>query len=170
MDFVLQLTGKAGGGDLDLGDIQLLQVFADLEGKYHEQNAVVVHREPCSATLATPLGVDLAPVQSMAFEAGNDDRVLLDLEWPDEGDPLFEDHQSAWSHAHVDKAFGIPGESITDSSGIPMQNSRRLVPLVHLREQGLQRSSARDHLLRTHRGYCGGSSAPSMAAGWTRSS
>lgn len=127
MDFVLQLTGKAGGGDLDLGDIQVLQVYADLEGEYYEQNEVVVYREPCPATLPSPLGVDLSPVQSMTFEPGNDDRVLIDLEWPEEDDPLFEDHQSAYSHAWVDKAFGIPiggnldAASVKDSTGTPMQ-------------------------------------------------
>ena len=127
MDFVLQLTGTAGGGDLDMGDIQLLQVFADLEGEYYEQNELVVHREPCPAVLPVPLGVDLAPVRSMRFEPGDDDRVLIDVEWPFEGEPFFEEHRAAWSHACVDKAFGVPvggnlqPEYITDSAGQPMR-------------------------------------------------
>ena len=133
MDFILQLTGKAGGGDLDMGDIQVLQVFAEIEGDYYEQNEVVVHREPCPVTLELPLGVDPAPAQAMTFEPGSDDRVLTDLEWPDEGDSLYEAHRSAYSHAFVDKAFGIPvggnlePEYITDSAGVPMRCLLQLV-------------------------------------------
>jgi hypothetical protein len=133
MDFVFQLTGKAGGGDIDMGDIHLLQAFADMEGEYYEQNQVVLHRAPCPAVLEPPTGVDLGEVQRMRFEPGQDDRVLIDLEWPDDDDPLFEDHQAAWSHAWTDKAWGVPvggnldADDIRDSQDRPMRCLLQLV-------------------------------------------
>ncbi|MBO6938326.1 MAG: hypothetical protein JJ863_25375 [Deltaproteobacteria bacterium] len=132
MDFVFQLTGKAGGGDIDMGDIHLLQVFADMEGEYYEANQLVIHRARCPAVLEPPTGVDLADVQLMRFEPDQDDRVLVDVEWPDEDHPLFADHQAAWSHAWTDKAWGVPvggnlDPDIRDSQGRPMRGLLQLV-------------------------------------------
>lgn len=59
----------------------------------------------------------------MRFTEGFDDRILTDLECPDDDDPLYDEHQAAHSHAWVDKVWGIPvaanldAESITDSEG-----------------------------------------------------
>ncbi|MCA9614155.1 MAG: hypothetical protein H6722_13310 [Sandaracinus sp.] len=128
MDFVLQIVGKAGGGEVELGDVHVLQVFADLEGEFYEDDwAIVMHREPCPAVLEAPVGVDVTPIRRMRFTEGFDDRILTDLEWPDDDDPLYDEHQAAHSHAWVDKVWGIPvaanldAPSITDSEGQPMR-------------------------------------------------
>ncbi|MEM9069976.1 MAG: hypothetical protein AAGE52_15795 [Myxococcota bacterium] len=132
MDFVFQVVGKAAGGAIDMGDIHVLQAFADMEGDYYEANQVVIHRTACPAVMEPPTGVDVAEVQTMSLVAGHDDRVLIDVEWPDEDHPLHADHQAAWSHAWTDKVWGVPiggnlDPDIRDSQGRQMRCLLQLV-------------------------------------------
>lgn len=116
MQFILQLVGVAAGGSIELGDVTVIQVFADLEGAFYEASAqaVVVHREPCPAVLAPPPGVAVAPAREMSLVAGADDRILLDVDDPEDDDALAaaggdrDVHDEAASHAWCNKLRGIP--------------------------------------------------------------
>ena len=61
MQFMFQLLGKAGGGSIDLGDVTVLQVFADMKSEYYEEgeHTVIVYREPCTTTLPIPDAVEM---------------------------------------------------------------------------------------------------------------
>lgn len=131
MEFVLQLVGKKAGGELDLGDVSVIQVFADMAGDYYEENTVVMFREPCPAVLEPPAGVDVKPVRLMSFTAGADDRALIDVGDPEDEDELAkagisaDDHEAAHSHAWCDKVRGVPvganiDPKVLDSRGKPM--------------------------------------------------
>ena len=106
MQFIFQLLGKAGRGSLELGDITVLQVFADLQGEYYEdgEHAVIVYREPCEVLLETPDAVDTLEPRAMRFVPGWDDRILAE-EWDD-------DREDQWNLAHqhgfCSKVFGVP--------------------------------------------------------------
>jgi hypothetical protein len=106
MQFMFQLIGKAGGGSIDLGDVTVLQVFADMAGEYYEdgENAVIVHREPCTATLATPEGIEMLEPRAMRFIAGVDDGILAE-EWQDERE---DEWNLAHTHGFCSKVFGVP--------------------------------------------------------------
>ncbi|MCK5218163.1 hypothetical protein KAR10_01495 [bacterium] len=116
MQFILQLVGVAAGGEVDLGDISLIQVFADLEGDYYDKrwHTVVMHRGPCSALLSPPAGIEPKPVQTMVFQDGADDKLHIDIEDPDDEDELeaagvdFDTMEKAESHAWCNKLRGIP--------------------------------------------------------------
>jgi len=134
MRFVMQLVGSAAGGEVDLAGATVLQVFADLDGDYYDPayHAVVIHRGPCPVTLAAPVGVEVAPVRLIELTAGHDDRVLLDIDFPDDDDPLAGAHQKARSHAWTDKLWGVPvGANLDpderDSKGEPMRCLLQLV-------------------------------------------
>jgi len=125
MDFVAQLVGKAGGGTIDLGDIHVLQIFADLEGDFYEPegNAVIAHRVPCPAVVEPPPTVEIAPVRVMTLEPGFDDRRLRD-ENADEIEGF--DSEAAHSHAWCDKIGGVAvganlDPDLRDSADRPMR-------------------------------------------------
>lgn len=100
MSLIVQLVGTAGGGSIDLGDIHVLQVFADMEGDYYEDNKVVVHREPCTAIAEVPVTVELNDTKVFKRKPGFDDARLLDPEVELESD-------EARSHAWCDKLGGV---------------------------------------------------------------
>jgi hypothetical protein len=134
MAFVMQLVGTAAGGEVDLGDVTVLQLFADLEGDYYDPgfHTVVLHRVPCPVTLPAPVGVDVAAVRFIELTPGHDDRVLLDIDFPDDDDPLHDVHEKARSHAWADKLWGIPvGANLQpdqrDCKGQPMRCLLQLV-------------------------------------------
>lgn len=134
MRFILQLVGRAAGGEVDLGDATLLQIFADMDGDYYDPgfHTVVIHRGATPATLTAPVGVDVEPVKLIDLAPGNDDRVLLDVDFPDEDDALYEAHQKARRHAWADKLWGIPvGANLDpderDREGRPMRCLLQLV-------------------------------------------
>ncbi|MFV8756299.1 hypothetical protein ACNOYE_37610 [Nannocystaceae bacterium ST9] len=106
MQFMFQLIGQAGGGSLELGDVAVVQVFADLQGEYYEEgeHAVVVHREPCPVVLALPDGVAMLEPRAMRFVAGVDDRILAD-EWDDERE---DEWNLAHQHGFCSKVWGVP--------------------------------------------------------------
>jgi hypothetical protein len=106
MQFMFQQLGKAGGGTIDLGDVTVLQVFADMQSEYYEEgeHTVVVHREPCTITLALPDGVEMLEPRAMRFVAGQDDNVLLES-WDEERQPLYD---LAHKHGFCSKVFGVP--------------------------------------------------------------
>jgi hypothetical protein len=123
MELVAQLVGKAAGGMIDLGDIHVLQIFADLAGDFYESrfHAVVVHRKPCPAIAEPPPTVAVADVQAMLLEAGFDDRRLLDGDFEES-----DDADEAREHAWADKVFGIAlganlDRDVRDSLGAPMR-------------------------------------------------
>ncbi|MBA2544539.1 MAG: hypothetical protein H0V17_33155, partial [Deltaproteobacteria bacterium] len=125
MDLVAQLVGKAAGGAVDLGDIHVLQIFADLEGDFYEEgeHAVIAHRAPCPAVVEPPATVATADVRVMKLEAGFDDRRLLDDDF---------DSPAAHSHAWCDKLGGIPiganlDPDFRDSEDEPMRLVLELV-------------------------------------------
>jgi hypothetical protein len=95
MQLVLQLMGS----DVPMGDIKVLQVFADLEGEFYDDNVVVMHRVDCPVVLEPPVGTATQPCKVMTFHAGDDDAILRDDEADAEG---------AYSHAFCDKIGGIP--------------------------------------------------------------
>jgi tetratricopeptide (TPR) repeat protein len=128
MQLVLQLVGKAAGGFIDLGDVTIVQVFADLEGDFYEEpyNTVLLHRDPCTLVLSAPPGLELEPVQRIELTPSDDDRILLDVEWVDEDDPLHDEWNAAHRHAWKDKVWGVPvGANLDpeqeDSQGRPMK-------------------------------------------------
>jgi hypothetical protein len=122
MQLVAQLVGKAAGGELDLGDIHVVQIFADMEGDYYEENAVVIHRETCAHVLELPIGLEELETKTMQLEPGFDDALLLEDDAFDH-----EDHDGASSHAFCDKLFGVPVganldvENIRDSKDVQMK-------------------------------------------------
>jgi predicted DNA-binding WGR domain protein len=131
MALVFQLVGKAGGGAVDLGDVTLLQVFADLDGDYYEENEVILHRVPCEAVMSAPVGLAQQPVKLMSFAPGADDRILVDVADPDDEDALrgvgadAAAYEEARTHAWCDKVGGIPvganlDPDVCDSQGEPM--------------------------------------------------
>jgi hypothetical protein len=131
MELIAQLVGKAAGGAIDLGEIHVLQIFADNEGEFYEPegHAVIAHRVPCPAVVQPPPTVPVAAVRAMALELGFDDRRLL-AEDPDELEGF--DHDAARRHAWCDKIFGVPvganlDPGVPDSAGRPM---RLLLELV----------------------------------------
>jgi tetratricopeptide (TPR) repeat protein len=101
MDLVVQLVGTAGGGAIDLGDIHVLQIFADLEGEYFDADchAVIAHRAPCVAVVEPPATVEVAGVRAMILTPGFDDGRCLDQDF---------ELDAARSHAWCDKLFGVP--------------------------------------------------------------
>jgi hypothetical protein len=130
MQFVLQLVGVAGGGEIEMGDVTLLSVFADLEGDYYEPSChtVVMHRGACSAALGPPPGTETRPVRAMRLHAGADDRLLLDSKKC--ADKKVWDEASA--HAWCNKVRGVPvGANLDrderDSRGEPMECLLQLV-------------------------------------------
>lgn len=128
MQLVAQLVGKAAGGELDLGDIGVLQIFADLEGEYFDDNEVVVHRQGCPHVLEAPVGVEVLPTKTMKLVPGMDDKMLLDADAFEN-----EDYDGANGHAFCDKLFGVPVganldvENIVDSKG---ERMRLLLELI----------------------------------------
>jgi len=115
----------------DLGDIHVLQIFADTEGEFYEPDghAVIAHRVACPVVVEPPATVPVAEVRAMAFDAGFDDRRLL-AEDPDEIDGF--DSEAAHSHAWCDKVFGVPiganiDPAIHDSAGARMRLVLELV-------------------------------------------
>jgi predicted DNA-binding WGR domain protein len=115
LQLVFQIVGKAAGGEVDLGDIHVIQAFADLEGDFYEAGCqrVVIHRRPCPVVLAAPPGIDPLPVRRMSFEPGADDRVVT-VKNPGDEDELRQvgappgTYDAAWSHAWCNKIRGIP--------------------------------------------------------------
>lgn len=101
MDFVIQLVGTAAGGTVDLGDIHVLQIFADLEGEFYEpgEHAVIAHRSPCTVVIEPPATVTVADVRTIVLTPGFDDRRLLDDDFEDD---------DARTHGWEDKVFGVP--------------------------------------------------------------
>ena len=77
MDLVVQLIGKAAGGAIDLGDVHVLQIFADLEGDFYEAgNFAGVLRAPVlflcvnnGWAISTPLSSQTAAVSFAAKAA-----------------------------------------------------------------------------------------------------
>ena len=131
MELIAQLVGKAAGGTIDLGDIHVLQIFADNEGEFYEPegHAVIAHRVPCPAIVQPPPTVPVAAVRAIALELGFDDRRVL-AEDPDELEGF--DSDAAHRHAWCDKIFGVPvganlDPAVPDSAGRPM---RLLLELV----------------------------------------
>jgi hypothetical protein len=106
MQFMFQLIGKAGGGVIDLGDVTVLQAFADMQGEYYEdgENAVIVHRKPCTAVLDVPEGVQMLEPRAMRLVPGHDDRILIE-EWQDERE---HEYDLAHTHGFCSKVFGVP--------------------------------------------------------------
>lgn len=138
MQLVAQLVGKAAGGELDLGDAGVIQIFADMEGDYYEENAVVVHRGPCPAVLEAPAGLEPLEAKTMNLTPGADDRILELVDDPEDDDALAKHgadadaYEEASSHAWCDKIGGLPvganlEPDIRDSRGKPM---RLLLELV----------------------------------------
>ncbi len=101
MNLIVQLVGKAGGGALDLGDIHVLQVFADMEGDYYDasEHAVIAHRAPCLAVIEPPVTVEVQDTRAITLKPGFDDRRMLDDDFESE---------EARDHVWRDKVFGIP--------------------------------------------------------------
>lgn len=125
MSLIIQLVGKAGGGAIDLGDIHVLQVFADLEGEYFDtsEHAVIVHRAPCVAVIEPPATVELAEVRAITLKPGFDDRRLLDDDF---------ESDAARTHVWCDKVFGVPvganlDPDLRDDEGQPMRLILELV-------------------------------------------
>lgn len=114
MQLVFQLVGKAAGGEVDLGDVHVLQAFADLDGDYYEDNEVLLHREACVAVAEAPPGITVAPARVISLSPGSDDRLLVDLEDPYDEDELAaagvdeDTYEAAYSHAFCDKLGGLP--------------------------------------------------------------
>jgi hypothetical protein len=147
MQLVAQLVGTAGGGAVNLGDIHVLQVFADLEGEFYEpdSHAVVVHREPCTIVVEPPATVEVSEVRAMTFESGFDDRRLLAPD-PDELEGFESD--AAHAHAWCDKLGGIPvganlDPDVRGPDGAPM---RLLLELVSYDDWFLWALFANDQL------------------------
>ncbi len=135
MRFVLQIVGKRAGGEVDLGDVSLVSVFADLDGDYFDPryHAILLHRGECDAVLELPEDdVEIDPVRLMTFEPGADDSVLRDMDFPDDSDPNAGTYGAARSLAWADKVFGVPvGANLhadqRDSKGRPMRCLFQLV-------------------------------------------
>lgn len=106
MQFMFQLLGKAGGGRLELGDVAVLQVFADTQSEYYSEgeHAVVLHREPCTITMPTPEGVEMLEPQAMRFIPGHDDNILLEP-WDEAREA---ECTAAHKHGFCSKVFGVP--------------------------------------------------------------
>jgi len=134
MSFVLQLVGTAGGGAIDLGDVHVLQVFADTAGDFFREteHAVILHHAPCELTAEPPLGVDIARPREMVFDPGADDRALVDVVDPEDDVELAahgldaETYEAAFDHAFADKVRGVPvganlRRHVKDSEGRPME-------------------------------------------------
>jgi predicted DNA-binding WGR domain protein len=140
MDFVLQLVGKKAGGEIDIGDVHVVQVFADLEGDFYDPHwhKVLVHREACTTVPEAPAGLEPAPIRVMRFTPGADDSALRDVIDPDNEEELervgisAEDHEAARDHAWCDKIRGIPvganlDPNVQDTNGKPMECLLELV-------------------------------------------
>ena len=54
------------------------------------------------------LSVETDAVRLLALEPGHDDRILLDIDWLEEGEPQYEEWEAARKHAFEDKLWGIP--------------------------------------------------------------
>jgi hypothetical protein len=132
MQFMFQLIGKAGGGSIDLGDVTVLQVFADLRGEYYEdgENAVIVHRRPCPAVLATPEGIEATEPLAIRLVSGFDDSILIE-EWQDERE---EEHGLAHAHGFCSKVFGVPVAANLDLpvEGEDGQELRHIVQMIDI--------------------------------------
>lgn len=117
MQLVAQLVGKAAGGEIDLHDIHVVQIFADMEGDYYEANKVVVHRKPCKHVLSAPAGCEPIAVQTMKLTPGFDDSILED-------DDKFEEpeYDDASSHAWTDKVFGV---AVGANLRLPYKDSKK---------------------------------------------
>jgi hypothetical protein len=138
MQLIMQLVGKAAGGQIDMGDVSVLQVFADMGGDYYEDNRVMLHRTPCCAVAAPPPGVDAIAVRGITLTPGADDRVLLDVDDPDDEEALVragadaDIYERARRHAWADKIGGIAvganlDPHVVDSRGEPMHLLLELV-------------------------------------------
>jgi hypothetical protein len=129
MRFIGQLVGKAAGGAVDLGDIHVLQIYADLDGEFYEStdHAVVAHRAPCPAVVEPPATVEVASVRAMLLEPGVEDRRLLDDDaFDDEAEHGDFDAEAAQTHAWCDKVGGVAvganfDKDLRNSKGEPMQ-------------------------------------------------
>lgn len=132
MQLVVQLVGKAAGGALDLGDVGVVHVFADMAEEYYLENTVVVHRGPCPAVLTPPAGIEPLPTRNMLLTPGVDDRILV-LAEHEEDEEAFAAHgadadayETAATHAWRDKIFGLPRganleHDVRDTKGEPMR-------------------------------------------------
>lgn len=121
MSLIVQLVGTAGGGAIDLGDVHVLQVFADMEGDYYEDNKVIVHREPCTAVAEVPATVELHDTKVFNRKPGFDDARLLDPE-------IELDSDDARTHAWCDKLGGVlVGANFDDDPRDSQDEQMRLV-------------------------------------------